>query len=456
MIKISEEFPDRSVCVLGLGYVGLTLATVLAGAGFQVQGVEVREDVVDQLRRGEPHFFEPGLSERLRKLVRRGQLRIDTAIPADCPATVFIITVGTPLLGPGRIRLDMIERVSQDIAAHLKPGDMVIARSTVRLGTTRKVVMPILDGAGVPYHMAFCPERTVEGQALTELRWLPQIVGANEPAARLRASRFFNVITPTVVQVPSIEVAEMVKLIDNTYRDVTFAFANEVARMCDAAGLSAVEVINAGKLSYPRTNLPLPGPVGGPCLEKDPHILTESLRAFGFEPEMVGIARAMNETQPADVVDRLRALADTLPGWPARPVIALMGLAFKGRPVTDDLRGTMAKPMVEALRRAFPNATLRGFDAVVAPEAISATFGIAPMPSMEAAMEGANLVLIANNHPCFQGMILEDLAETLARPAVVYDFWNHFAARDLDLPEGVRYVALGDGGLPVTVPELAL
>lgn len=449
MTQISDSFPDRTVCVLGLGYVGLTLATVLAQLGFTVEGVEIREDVAAALNRGEPHFFEPGLTERLGKLVRSGRFTVTTAIPADSRASVFIVTVGTPLDVDGRVRLDMIERVAGDIAARMKPGTLVIARSTVRLGTTRNTVVPILDRAGVPYDIAFCPERTVEGQALSELRWLPQIVGAATPEARMRAARFFNVITPTVVQVPSIEVAEMVKLIDNTYRDVTFAFANEVARMCDAAGISAREVISAGKLSYPRTNLPLPGPVGGPCLEKDPHVLAESLSAFGFRPEMVGLARRINETQPEDIAARLAAHARTLPDWPEAPTIAVLGLAFKGRPVTDDLRGTMAKPLVAALRRHFPGARLRGFDAVVDAAATRQVFDIEPVGDVASALAGANLAVIANNHPAFQDLVLETLTPAMARPALVYDLWNHFAARDLDLPDGVRYGALGDGTLPI-------
>lgn len=443
MDVLPDDFPDANICVVGLGYVGLTLATVLAGVGFRVEGVEISGPVVAQLRQGRPHFYEPGLADRLERLVKARRLLISHDIPDDSRASVYIITVGTPLDKAGSVRLDMISRSAADIARRLKAGDLVIMRSTVRLGTTRDVVMPILKQAGVPFDIAFCPERTVEGQALAELRWLPQVVGATTMAARVRAARLFNFLTPTVVQMPSIEVAEMIKLIDNTYRDVSFAFANEVAGMCEAAGINVSDVINGGKLGYPRTNLPMPGPVGGPCLEKDPHILADSVRAHGFEPRMVATARQLNEEQPDAVIARLKQFTDARGGLPERPVIALLGLAFKGRPPTDDLRGTMARPILAALRRHYPDADFRGFDAMVTAGTMREQFAIEPMADLAGALTGAHLAVIANNHPCFPAMPVEKLAAAMARPGLIYDFWNNFDARHLILPQDVRYAGLG-------------
>jgi UDP-N-acetyl-D-mannosaminuronic acid dehydrogenase len=441
---ITEQFRDRSVCVLGLGYVGLTLAVAMADAGFRVLGVEVRESVLDLLKEGKAHFHEPGLDDKVRRVARSGELRCAREIPADFAGTVFIITVGTPLGVDGRARLDMIERASREVQARLKPGDLVVLRSTVKLGTARRVVMPILEAARVPYELAVCPERTLEGRALIELRQLPQIVGGMTPAAAVRAGQLFQFLTPTVVRVADTETAEMIKLVDNAQRDVAFAYANEVARACDALGISAAEVIAAGKLGYPRTNLPLPGPVGGPCLEKDPHILAEGLREYGVEPEITVAARRLNEALPERSVAHIAATLEAA-RVPANPVIALLGIAFKGQPATDDLRGTMARPAFEALKRRFPGARYRGFDAVVAAEDIRG-FGLEPCDSLGKALAGAHLALILNNHPVFSTMAIEELAGGMARPALVYDFWNFFKAGDLHLPEGVGYMALGSHG----------
>ncbi|NEW96020.1 nucleotide sugar dehydrogenase [Rhodopseudomonas sp. BR0G17] len=442
---------DEEVCVLGLGYVGLTLAVAMADAGFRVQGIEIRDQVLNLLAEGKAHFFEPGLENRLARVVRSGHFTAHKTIPENYNGTVFIVTVGTPLGPDGRSRLDMVESVAREVSNRLKDGDLVIMRSTVKLGTTRKIVVPILQASGKRFDLAFCPERTLEGKALTELRQLPQIVGGDTDAASIRASQLFNRLTPTVVRVSDIETAEMIKLIDNASRDVAFAYANEVARACDAVGISAVEVIQAGKLGYPRTNLPMPGPVGGPCLEKDPHILAEGLAERGMAPAITLAARRLNEDQPSEVVHFLKQLAESLDGFPAEPTIALLGIAFKGRPATDDLRGTMARPVLDALRQAFPRARFRGYDAVVATAEIE-RFGLEPSPTLEAAMDGASLALILNNHPTFSAADPELLVQPMTRPAILYDFWNTYYEHRFHMPEGTRYIALGSHGKPV-LPE---
>jgi UDP-N-acetyl-D-mannosaminuronic acid dehydrogenase len=442
---IPDGYPDRNVCIIGLGYVGLTLAATMANIGFHVHGIEIRDHVVEQLRAGQPHFHEPGLADLLGRVVEDGVLEVHHAIPADCEANVFIITVGTPLGSNGRSRLDMIEHAAGEVAAAMRPGALVIMRSTMKLGTTRKIVLPILDRRGCAYDVAFCPERTLEGVAIKELRSLPQIVGGADLRACVRAAQLFQFITPTTLRVHDLETAEMIKLVDNAQRDVHFAFSNEVARMCDAIGISAMDVIAAGKLGYPRTNLAMPGPVGGPCLEKDPYILAEGLEPFGLTPEITLAARRLNERQPDEAVAAAAAATGKMPGFPARPVIAMLGLAFKGRPATDDLRGTMARPILAALRRRFDAAEWRGYDAVV-PAAAFREFELAPCATLEDALRGAHLVVITNNHPVFAAMPLDSLSAGLGKPALIYDFWNHFEARGLRLASGRTYMSLGNHG----------
>ena len=438
-------FQDKQVCISGLGYVGLTLAVAMADVGFKVLGVEIRDEVLTLLNNGKAHFHEPGLQERLRRVIRSGHLIFAKRIPVGWSGSVFIITVGTPLDIQGRSRMDMVQSVTREVADRMNNESLVIMRSTVKLGTTRKVVLPVLATSGKQFDLAFCPERTLEGKALTELRQLPQIVGGMTSQAAVRASHIFQLITPTVVRVSSLETAEMIKLIDNAQRDVAFAYANEVARACDAIGVSAAEVIQAGKLGYPRTNLPMPGPVGGPCLEKDSHILAEGLRELGIDPEITMAARRTNENQPAEVVAHIKGFTDALGGFTKRPVITLLGIAFKGQPATDDLRGTMARPVFARLRQSYPDAEFRGFDAVVSTQDIEG-FGLISTSSLQEAFKNANLVLILNNHPLFAAMDIEDLAKEMQAPGLVYDFWNCFKTADLHLPTGISYMALGSHG----------
>jgi nucleotide sugar dehydrogenase len=446
MNSIPSCFEDRTICIMGLGYVGLTLAVVMADVGFDVIGVEIRDDVLKCLERGEPHFHEPGLKSRLKRVIGTGRLTLHSHIPETCTANAFIVTVGTPLDAGKRVRTDMIKSVTEEIAGHVKEGALIIMRSTVRLGTTRSVVKPVLDRTGKRYDLVFCPERTLEGRAIAELRELPQIVAGQDHAARMRAARLFQFLTPTVVQVSDLETAELIKLVDNAQRDLQFAVANEVARIADAIGVSATEVIKAGKFGYARTNLPMPGPVGGPCLEKDTYILAEGLASYGLSPALFTTARRLNETQPGEVIGKLAAHCRDTASFPAAPVITLAGLAFKGRPETDDLRGTMARPILAELRRQFPKAAIRGFDAVLAPETARKFFDFDVVGDLESAFAGASLVVVANNHPIFESMAISYLAESMRRPGVIFDFWNNFSARETDLPPGVAYTGLGDLG----------
>jgi len=445
---LKNIYRDHSVCIIGLGYVGLTLATVMAGIGFCVLGVEMRDDVLEKIKKGKPHFFEPGLEGRLSNLVKNGKIHFSKTIPDDWDGTVFIITVGTPLGTDGKIRLEYIERVGKQVSKHLKRGDMVLMRSTVKIGTTRNIIHPLLKEAGVDFDLAFCPERTLEGKALIEIRQLPQIVGGMTQSAEIRASQLFQFLTPTVIRVSDVETAEMIKLIDNANRDIIFGYANEVARACDSIGISAIEVIHAGKLGYPRTNLPLPGLVGGPCLEKDPYILAEGIREQGVEMEMTIAARKINERQPLVIAEYIKNQTTKIKGFPEKPEIALMGLAFKGQPATNDLRGTMARPILSALQKRFPSANFRGYDALVTNEEIEA-FGLNPSATIKEALNATNVAVILNNHIEFAMMPIETLFETMARPSFIYDVWNAFDARELSIPDGCGYVAFGSHGMGI-------
>lgn len=440
---VSPGFPDRRICILGLGYVGLTLAVAMADVGFQVHGIEARDDVLDGLSKGIPHFWEPRLEQKLKRTVANGSFTFSKDTPADLDASVFVITVGTPLNDVGEARLDMVATATRQLISAMKPNALVILRSTVKLGTARNVVKPILEETGQQYMLAMCPERTLEGRALIELHELPQIIGADNFETRNRCQQLFGQMTPTTVAMSSLEAAELVKLVDNTFRDVSFAFANEVAQLCGNIGLSAHEVIRAGKLGYPRTNVALPGPVGGPCLEKDPHILVESARGYGVGMPITQASRFVNERQPETTISLLKSRTDKIVGFPANPKIALLGLAFKGSPATDDLRGTMAKPILQALREAYPQATITLYDPVVKQEDAAAFFTEDAVDCIDAAIDQSNIVVIANNHNDFRGLEIQTILSQMAEHAIVYDYWNLFDDPHAPLISNKVYIALG-------------
>jgi nucleotide sugar dehydrogenase len=300
----------------------------------------------------------------------------------------------------------------------------------------------LLQATGKTFDLAFCPERTLEGKALLELRTLPQVVGGVDDRSTFRASQAFSFLTPSIVRVSNAETAELVKLINNTQRDFLFAFSNEVAAICDAVGVSAHEVIASGNLGYPRANLPYPGPVGGPCLEKDPYILAEGLERYGFTPQLSLAGRLWNESLPTRSIAEL-ALDLRTRGVPSPRRITLAGVAFKGRPETDDLRGSLIVPILAALRLQFPEAEFVAWDPIVS-EANLASLGLIPMPTAEAAFEGSSLVIFQNNHHALERLRLPELTRLMAKPGTVYDYWNqHIGLDGSELADGVIYRALG-------------
>jgi nucleotide sugar dehydrogenase len=430
-----------SVEIVGLGYVGLTLAVTLAQVGFRVSGIETNPALVESLNAGRPHFFEPRLESKLRQVLANGCLTVSGG--EHTKSDVYIITVGTPLDALRRCNLKSITSVAAQVAKIMPDDALVILRSTVRVGTTETVVRPILERAGKPFCLAFCPERTVEGQALTELRWLPQVVGADDELSRERAAHLFAALTPTIVRVSRSAAAEMAKLVDNTYRDLSFAFSNEVALLCDAVGIGAKEVIQASKLGYPRTTLPLPGPVGGPCLEKDTHILADSFAQMAVLPKIALAGRHLNEQQPDLAIQNFAEKRASVTGVHPRPVVAILGVAFKGRPATDDFRGSMAKPIVAAVRRHLMPSAVRAFDFVAKATAIRAFLDVDAVERLEEAVADADVVIIANNHAAFSAVDWRELSGLMRQPAMIFDFWHLFDEDDLGLLPGVSYHGFG-------------
>ena len=440
---MNSDSTPSGIVVVGLGYVGLTLGVALAQRGFKVTGLEKRREVVEMTNAGDPHFSETGLAKALSNVLASGNFIACEELDPELSADAYIITVGTPLVaGTTQPRLDMIEQASRQVASHMREGACVILRSTVKLGTARNVVRPILAESGKAFHLAMCPERTLEGAALQELSTLPQIVAGETEEAANRAASMFSRLTRAIVRVSDLETAEMIKLIDNTSRDVRFAFANEVARACDAMGISAGEVIRAGKFEYPRTNVALPGLVGGPCLEKDPHILMASLAHTGTSLEITSACRQVNERQPRETVDAIVARMAERATAPFR--VAIAGIAFKGVPETDDLRGSMSLKVIESLMERPEIGEVVLYDGVVSREALDALgLGLRVEDSLAAACDGANALVIGNNHPEYAGLDLDGCCGAMADGGFVYDYWAHLVERPPADLQG-RYFVVGN------------
>jgi UDP-N-acetyl-D-mannosaminuronic acid dehydrogenase len=438
-IAMANKPHKDPIVIVGLGYVGLTLAAFMADRGFQVHGTEIRNFILKDLELRKAYFSESNLNNVLKRVIDKGLFTFSGDVPVSQTNRVFIITVGTPLHSDGKVNLDFITNVAREVERSAINGDMVILRSTVKLGTTNKVIRPILESNGKKINLAFCPERTLEGAALSELESLPQVIGADTEKELELASKIFSQVTSKVVLVSNIETAELIKLTDNVQRDIHFAISNEVARAANNFPIKASEVISAGKFGYPRTNLSSPGPVGGPCLEKDSFILAESL---GWKNSLAQSARETNLSVVHESISHINLLINGL--GIKNPKVSILGLAFKGIPETNDLRGSVSIQIHNALQRKLPDLEIYGFDPMVSQEE-AAAYGIKMHGDLESAFDETNVVLIANNNKIFANLDLISLSTRLSKPSLIYDYWSRFDNK-LSLPHGVHYSSWGSHG----------
>lgn len=444
------DVKTKKIAVLGLGFVGLTLAVVLADAGFNVLGIEEQETVIESLKKGIPHFYESGLSNQLRHLVGK-KLQIESRIENnDCD--VYIISVGTPVDENHQPVLDHIKTACQSVGKVLKSGDTVMLRSTVPVGTTRQHCLPWLEEvsglkSGKDFSLVFAPERTIAGKAIKELRSLPQIIGALDPQGAEIAAAIFREVTPTIVMLDSLESAEMVKLVNNAFRDTIFSFSNEIALVCEKYGLDAFRIITAANEGYPRDPVPLPSPgVGGVCLKKDPYLLQSTAIAKGIEPWIIGRSRLVNEYMPYHMYKKFSTFCQTSGLELSKTQVFVVGFAFKGWPETSDMRDSSTLDLVNYLNQA--GVKIRGFDPVIEPEALGKIPGV-EVCSLASGFEGADCVFIMNNHPSYEDWNLFALLDSMHKPGLLIDGWHIFPMEDITQMEGISYSSLSqDQGWP--------
>lgn len=340
----TREF--ETVCVVGLGYIGLPTAATLASAGFAVKGADVAEHIVEELNEGRAHFAEPDLDMLVRGAVSSGRL---TAYLEPQPADAFIITVPTPIREDKSPDMSFVEAAARAIAPVLVPGNLVILESTSPLGATENVGAivaaerpDLVQGGALGISLAYCPERILPGQMVRELVQNDRIVGGITPADAERACSLYESFVRGEIHQTDARTAELVKLIENAYRDVNIAFANEVANIAEAHGLNPWEAIGFAN-RHPRVNILNPGPgVGGHCIAVDPWFLISDNREIS---SLMAQARKVNDDRPAAVIAKVRALADAL----GTKKVACLGLAFK--PNVDDLRESPAVEIAMGLAR---------------------------------------------------------------------------------------------------------
>jgi UDP-N-acetyl-D-mannosaminuronic acid dehydrogenase len=414
------------ICVLGLGYIGLPTASTFAMHGIQVVGVDVNPNVLATLRRGEIHIHEPGLREVLEAALRTGNLTVnETPVEADA----FIIAVPTPFLedkygdfdGRQYKLADMRAVISatEAIVPVLRSGNLVVLESTSPPRTTIDLLIPILEKSGLKagkdFHLAYSPERVLPGQILRELIENARVIGGVTPKSADAGRDLYSIFVKGKIIISSATTAEMVKLMENTYRDVNIAIANEFARLAERFEVNIWEAISIANL-HPRVKILNPGPgVGGHCISVDPWFLVEA--APDLSP-LIYAARRVNDAQPQFALDLVKKAVGSLKG----KKIAALGMAFK--PDVDDMRESPAVEVIHLLNA--EGAIVKAFDPLKPDVDLP---DITVVPQLAATLKDADAVVLLVRHTELMAITPVELVK-LTPARILVDTVNGWSGMD--------------------------
>lgn len=393
-----NETSMKTVCVIGLGYIGLPTASLLGTKGFQVFGVDVASDIVDTINDGRIHIVEPDLDILVKSAVQSGNLKAGLE-PRE--ADIFILAVPTPFKGDYEPDLSFVESATRMISPYIKPGNLIILESTSPIGTTQEVVAEILTQEGHDVEneifVAHCPERVLPGRILTELIENDRIVGGVNSASTKKAVDFYKTFVRGEVLATDAHTAEMAKLTENAFRDVNIAFANELSMICDKEGINVWDMIALAN-RHPRVNILQPGPgVGGHCIAVDPWFIVSRAPQ---QARLIKMAREVNDSKPGWVIDKVKASADRF----KQPVIGCLGLAFKAD--VDDLRESPALGIVRQIQN-------EQIGEILVAEPNLQTHDEYDLLPFQEVIERADILLLLVDHKEFRSLKAADLKETV-------------------------------------------
>ena len=390
----------RKVSMIGLGYIGLPTAAVLANCGIDVIGVDINQQTVDTINQGRIGIVEPDLETLVSEVVRTGRLRATTHAEA---ADAFLVAVPTPFEGEHKPDLSYVEAATRSIAPVLKKGDLIILESTSPVGTTEQMAQwlanarpdltfPHCASEHADISMAYCPERVLPGRVIHELVQNDRVVGGMTPRCAERAVALYKIFVKGECITTNTRTAEMCKLTENSFRDVNIAFANELSLICDELGINVWELIRLAN-HHPRVDILQPGPgVGGHCIAVDPWFIVDKSPTTA---RLIRAAREVNDSKPEFIIQKVIAAVAKF----KNPKIACLGLAFKAD--IDDLRESPSVAIVQRLKEA-----QLGQLYVVEPHIVElptnlAGQGVFLMETTEA-LAKANVVLLLVNHHQFK------------------------------------------------------
>lgn len=413
---------NQNLTIIGLGYIGLPTACVLAEHGHRVYGVDINNSVVGAIGKGQVHIVEPGLEEALSKVVKDGKLSASTKI--ETPTSTYIIAVPTPFKDEKEPDLSHVESAASSLAPYLKKGDLIILESTSPVGTTRKLSkllalarkdLVFAHQSDTPdIHIAYCPERILPGKALEELITNDRIIGGITPICAEKAAAIYRSFVKGTCHITKAEVAEMSKLAENAYRDVNIAYANELSLICDELDINVWELIECAN-HHPRVNILRPGTgVGGHCIAVDPWFIYSKTPHLA---KLIKTARDVNESKTEFVIHKLQKKADES----EVQKISFLGLSFK--PNIDDLRESPSLEIVKTFANSNPHQLISVVEPHIKelPDALK-NFKNVRLEDCDTALKNDMVVvLVAHTH-------FAENKDKIANHPLVFDFQGVIAA----------------------------
>ncbi len=414
----------EKICVIGLGYIGLPTASILANNGYDVLGVDINDKIIEKLKNGSPHIEEPDLKGIFINAISSGKLRVSKKIEKS---DIFIISVPTPLTGENEADLSYVETASVEISKYIERGNLVILESTSPPGTTEDLVGGIiLENSGLEpgrdYFLSYCPERVLPGKIIYELVNNSRIIGGISKESAVKAEKIYNSFVKGKIYLTDLKTAEFVKLAENTYRDANLAFSNELSLICSEYGINVWDVIRFANM-HPRVDILNPGPgVGGHCIPIDPWFILQNLKS---KDTLIERCRKINKDMPVIVARKVVELIKVKPN----PKATLFGASYKEN--VGDTRESPALSIIEELKNKKIKVSV--YDPLV--ESFKYE-----LSNLEDSLKNSDVLVLLAGHNLYNNIDLKYISE-LMRTKNIFDTRNFFNREEIT-KYGFKYFSI--------------
>jgi UDP-N-acetyl-D-mannosaminuronic acid dehydrogenase len=402
------------VCVIGLGQVGLPTALTFSHVGFSVIGIDINQDLINKLNSKITPFVEHGLDELLSTSIDSGRFTATNELSSSIPQSdIIVVCVATPINDQIQPNLSFLENACNSLSNFSLDNKLIIIESSIPPGTFEELVLPILKkSTGSNFHMAYVPERLSPGQGLDEIQNTPRLIGTNDEISKNMTEKFYKNMVKSQIVHTSIKIGQISKLVENTYRDVNIAFANEISRICELYGIDVQDLIKVSN-SHPRVDILQPGPgVGGPCLPKDPYLLLNPKGQAPIKSELISNSRNINDNVPVRISSMTALSLKKQNKIINDSSVLILGTAYKNN--VSDSRFSPAKNLIYELQKI-------GLTVFAIDPFTNERFGAKNINSIWDIIKKIDVIIVITGHDDFKTISLSKIKEHMKSGLTIID-----------------------------------